>query len=92
MRALSINLREAAQALLTVLKAGRHPRLMNTREIMDAITSASPVMVADVLASSLNLSTAQKQVCDLYRWEGMACARLVACMYQVYSYLSTVKA
>lgn len=62
MKALSLNLREAAQALLDVLKSRTHPRAMNAREILDAVTAASPGTVADILASSLNIPTDQKQV------------------------------
>ena len=61
-KALSLNLREAAQALLDVLKSRSHPRAMNAREILGAVSAASPGVVADVLASTLNVSTAQKQV------------------------------
>lgn len=62
MKALSLNLREAAQALLDVLKSRSHPRAMNAREILDAVSAASPGVVADVLTSSLNITTDQKQV------------------------------
>lgn len=61
-KALSLNLREAAQALLEVLKSRSHPRGMNAREILDAISAASPGAVADVLASSINIPADQKQV------------------------------
>lgn len=60
-KALSLNLREAAQALLEVLKSRSHPRAMNAREILDAVSAASPGAVADVLASSINIPTNQKQ-------------------------------
>ncbi|CAM9781125.1 unnamed protein product, partial [Hapterophycus canaliculatus] len=60
-KALSLNLREAAQALLEVLKSRSHPRGMNAREILDAISAASPGAVADVLASSINIPADQKQ-------------------------------
>lgn len=63
MKALSLNLREAAQGLLEVLKSRSHPRAMNAREILDAVSAASPGVVADVLASSINIPTDQKQVC-----------------------------
>lgn len=62
MKALSLNLREAAQGLLDVLKSRSHPRAMNAREILDAVSAASPGVVADVLASSINISTDQKLV------------------------------
>lgn len=62
MKALSLNLREAAQGLLDVLKSRSHPRAMNAREILDAVSAASPGVVADVLASSINIPTDQKLV------------------------------
>lgn len=61
-KALSLNLREAAQALLEVLKSRSHPRAMNAREILDAVSAASPGAVADILATSLSIPTEQKQV------------------------------
>lgn len=61
-KALSLNLREAAQALLEVLKSRSHPRALNAREILDAVSAAAPGAVADILASSLNIPVEQKQV------------------------------
>lgn len=69
-KALSLNLREAAQALLEVLKSRSHPRAMNAREILDAVAAASPGAVADILTSSLNIPTDQKQVRSVSKRSG----------------------